>query len=135
MTLSGTSMGTMKYLARGLQLFQVFLSPSRTTTAQKEQSTCMERQLGNLHSDQLHHLASELLTLLQANPWESEYWCEFKSDVASLVQSLVGYAEYLSQKNKHMKLHHISATPVRELSSNLKVYSCIYHHPNINISD
>lgn len=77
-------MGTMKYLARGLQLFQVFLSPSRTTKHRK-------RQLGNLASDQLHHLASKLLTLLQANPWEREYWCEFKSDVASLVQSLVGY--------------------------------------------
>ena len=86
-----------------------------------EKTKHRKRERQNLSCDQLRHLASELLTLLQANPWERESWCGFKSDIASLDQSLVGYADYLSQKNKAMKLCHVSATPVRELSSNLRL--------------
>ena len=86
-----------------------------------EKTKHRKRERQNLSCDQLRHLASELLTLLQANPWERESWCGFKSDIASLAQSLVGYADYLSQKNKAMKLCHVSATPVRELSSNLRL--------------
>jgi hypothetical protein len=86
-----------------------------------EKTKHRKRQLTNMASDQLHHLASELLTLLQANYWEREYWREFKGDVAGLMQSLVGYTEYLSQKNKKVKHCHVLTTPVRELSSNLRL--------------
>ncbi|KAL5475675.1 hypothetical protein EMCRGX_G025520 [Ephydatia muelleri] len=104
-------MGTMTYLARGLPLFQIFKPFQGYNCPEKTKH----------RKCQLTNLASELLTLLQANPWEREYWCEFKGDVAGLIQSLVGYSEYLSQKNKQMKLYHVSSTPVRELSSNLRL--------------
>ena len=93
-----------------------------------EKAKHSKRAQQNRSCDQLRHLTSELLILLQANPWERESWCGFKSDIASLAQCLVGYADYLSQKNKTMKLHHVSATPVRELSSNLRL-KFILHHP------
>ena len=68
-----------------------------------------------------HIQARELLTLLQANLWEREGWRDFKQDVASLAQSLTGYVEYLTKKNKSMKLHHASPAPVRELSTHLRL--------------
>ena len=37
------------------------------------------------------------------------------------MQALAGYAEHLSQKNKIMEIHHVSATPVRDLSNHLQV--------------
>ena len=39
----------------------------------------------------------------------------------SLSESLSSYARYLNQKAKRMNLYHRSPTPIRELSSNLKL--------------
>ena len=69
----------------------------------------------------LNTMATELAVLLQSNAWEREYWSSFKEDVAGLARALAGYTEYLTQKNKIMKIHHASATPVRELSNHLRV--------------
>ena len=49
-----------------------------------------KREQRNLSCDQLRHLAGELSTLLQDNPWERELWCDFKHDVVGLAQPLVG---------------------------------------------
>ena len=74
-----------------------------------------KREQRNLSCDQLCHLAGELSTLLQDNPWERELWCDFKHDVAGLAQSLVG------SEGQDYVLHYVSTTPVQELSSNLRV--------------
>jgi len=74
-----------------------------------------------MSSDHLHHCVSELLILLQANPWERENWREFKQDVSNLASSISGYVEYLSQTNTVTKYNHTLPMPVRELSSNLQL--------------
>ena len=66
-------------------------------------------------------MATELAVLLQSNAWEREHWYKFKDDVGGLAQALSGNAEYLTQKNKVMKVHHASTTLVRELSNHLWV--------------
>lgn len=86
-----------------------------------EKTKHRKRQHGNLSRDQLNTMATELAVLLQSNAWEREHWCNFKEDVAGLVRALAGYAEYLTQKNKIVKVHHASATPVRELLNHLRV--------------
>ena len=66
-------------------------------------------------------LARSLATILQANLWEREGWCQLKPNIASLAQVLVQYIEYLSQKNEKAKRYHASPTPARELSENLRL--------------
>ena len=53
--------------------------------------------------------------------WDREGWCDFNQLVLALLQSLVGYIQYLSSKNKAVRLHHKSSTPVHEISNNLQV--------------
>ena len=68
----------------------------------------------------LQEFVLDLATALHKNYWDREAgWCELKKDVLLLSQSLAHYVDYLCTKNKLMKLHHQSALPVREISSNL----------------
>ena len=71
--------------------------------------------------EKLSEMASTLATVLQANLWEREGWCQLKLDIASLAHSLVQYVEYLSEKNDSVKRYHASPTPARELSDNLRL--------------
>jgi len=95
------------------QAFKDYNCPEKTKHRKREQR--------NMSSDHLRNCVSELLTLLQANPWERENWREFKLDVSNLASSISGYVEYLSQKNKVTKYNHSLPVPVRELSSNLRL--------------
>ena len=95
------------------QAFKDYNCPEKTKHRKREQR--------NMSSDYLRNCVSELLTLLQASPWERENWCGFKLHVSSLTSSISGYVEYLSQKNKVTKYNHTLPVPVRELSSNIRL--------------
>lgn len=63
----------------------------------------------------------DLSTILDEGYFKREGWCDFKDDLIQLLQSLAGYVQYLSAKNKVMKVHHKLLAPVRELSTNLHI--------------
>ena len=63
----------------------------------------------------------DLCTMLHANCWSREGWCQFKEPVECLLLSLAHYADYLFDKTKRMKTHHRSLTPAHELSTSLRV--------------
>ena len=116
----GISMAMKMYSLVDHQPYPVRLHLSKATINCSEKAKHRKRQHGNLSRDQLNTMATELAVLL-SNAWEREYWSSFKEDVAGLARALAGYTEYLTQKNKIMKIHHASATPVRELSNHLRV--------------
>ena len=85
-----------------------------------EKAKHRKRKQSNLSCDYLNAMATELAVLLKSNTWEREHWCKFK-DVGGPARALAGYAEYLTQKNNIMKVHHASTTPVHELLNHLRV--------------
>lgn len=73
----------------------------------------------------------DLSIILDESYLDRDGWYDFRQLLLCLLHSLSGYVEYLSSKNKAMKLHHKSPTPVRELGNNL----CIkYLTPSDDIS-
>ena len=45
----------------------------------------------------------------------------FKVHVELLAKSLADYADYLAEKNKHMKNHHSACNPSRQVEDNLSI--------------
>lgn len=86
-----------------------------------ELSKHRKRKTGNLSGEVLQQAAVDLSVIMNERFWERSGWCDMKQEVVSLIQSLTGYVEYLERKNKLMKLHHKSSTPVREISNNIHV--------------
>ena len=86
-----------------------------------ELSKHRKRRTCNLSADLIQQHVLELTTVLHAKYWSREGWLEFRGDVFNLSLSLAGYVEYLSEKNKKMKIRHKSPTPVRQLSEYLQV--------------
>ena len=80
-----------------------------------------KKQTCNLSINELQEFTLDLSVILDESYWDREGWCDFKQLVLALLQSLIGYIQYLSSKNKAVRLHHKSPTPVREISNNLRV--------------
>ncbi len=80
-----------------------------------------KRRTLNISSDQLNDFVHDLCTLLQHSYWQRPHWNELKLPVTELCESIAGYVEYLSIKNKRTKLNHRSPTPVRELGDNIRL--------------
>ena len=75
----------------------------------------------NISAEQLHEFALDITIILHCDFFDRPEWIEFKDEIISLSESLSSYARYLNQKAKRMNLYHRSPTPIRELSSNLKL--------------
>ena len=86
-----------------------------------ELSKHRKRRTSNLSAEVLQESALDLTAIMNESFWERPGWCELKQELLSLIQSLSGYIDYLAMKNKTMKLHHKSTTPVREIASNIHV--------------
>lgn len=80
-----------------------------------------KRRTGNISSDHLNGFVQDLCTVLCHDYWDRPNWFEIKPSIAELSESLAGYIEYLSMKNKRAKINHRSPTPVRDLGDNLKL--------------
>ena len=72
----------------------------------------------------LSTLASSLFQNLQGSFWSHASLQRLYQQTRSLVQSLAGYADYLSSQNKIMKDLHARSNPVRQLSDSMSV-KCI----------
>ena len=79
-----------------------------------------KRNLTNLSLNQLNHMSKSLVAVLQEKAWGRDKWRDFKPDVLALAESLAVYAEYLSTKNKVMKMQHDSPNPVQKISQNIR---------------
>lgn len=79
-----------------------------------------KRRTGNISSEQMNGLIQDLCTILHHDYWDQPNWLEIKPSIMELSESLPGYIEYLSMKNKKAKRNHRSPTPVRDLGENLK---------------
>ena len=79
------------------------------------------RRTVNISSLQLESFVQDLCIILDSVYWERPHWKELKPSVSQLCDSIACYIEYLAQKNKRAKINHRSPTPVRQISSNLKV--------------
>ena len=84
-----------------------------------ELSKHRKRRTYNLTIDVLQEFTLDLSVILDESYWDREGWCDFNQLVHALLQWLVGYIQYLSGKNKAVRLHHKSLTPVREIFNNL----------------
>ena len=80
-----------------------------------------KRLTANISAEQLHEYALEITLMLHIHFFDRAEWLSFKGELILLSESLSAYARYLNQKAKRMKLYHKSPTPIRELSSNLKL--------------
>ena len=84
-----------------------------------ERSRHRKRLTRNMSADCLHDFTLELATILQLPLWERSGWVELKIGFSNLLISLSTYIEYLTQKNKRVKLDHRSPTLVREISEHM----------------
>ena len=84
-----------------------------------ELSKHRKRRTINLSGHLMQQFVLDLCTMLHANYWSREGWCQFKEPVECLSLSLARYVDYLFDKTKRMKTHHRS--PARELSTSLRV--------------
>ncbi len=107
------------FAERAIQLPPLFQSFSKYNVPHL--SKHRRRRTFNISSMQLKSFVQELCTILDLCYWERPCWKELKVSVSQLCESLAAYVEYLTQKNKRVKLNHRSPTPVREVSSNLKI--------------
>ena len=80
-----------------------------------------KRRTANISSDQLNGFVQDLCSILQRTYWDRQQWRELKLPVTELCESIAGYVEYLSMKNKRSKTNHRSPTPVREMGDNLRL--------------
>ena len=84
-----------------------------------------KRRTINMSADVLKDFNLELSTLLHESYWNRECWFDIKPKVLMLLESLSGYVDYLTSKNKVMKLHHESPSPVHKVSGNLHI-KCLF---------
>ena len=103
----GILMGHMMFWANVAEAFLLVFS-RYVGYNNPEQSKHRKRSQTNLSSDQLRHLSNELVAVLQGSIWSRAKWIAFKPDVFALAECLAQYADYLSAKNKSMKVHHSS---------------------------
>ena len=76
-----------------------------------ELSKHRKREHRNLNADELRGLSSDLFAVL-LNPFlRRSSWGMLQVHIEILAQSLASYADYLGEKNKHMKIHHSTSTP------------------------
>ena len=80
-----------------------------------------KRLTSNISSEQLHEFALDITIMLNSNFFDRPEWINIRGELVSLSESLSAYARYLNQKAKRMNLYHRSPTPIRDLSSNLKL--------------
>ena len=80
-----------------------------------------KRQAGNMCSDILKSLAQSLFDNLQSSFWKKASWKWLQIEVTTLATSISGYADYLSTKNKAMKMIHARDAPVRQFSDSISV--------------
>jgi len=66
------------------------------------------------------HLTS-LLLCLQSTYWREPLFASFKKEIELLIESLLGYQNYLDSQNKKMRLSHGSCVPLRKLSESLSI--------------
>ena len=73
----------------------------------------------NLSSDKLREYAFDLSTILLESYWDRDDWISIKQHFIDLPFSSSSYSDHLVLKNKRMKRHHKSPTPVIEVSDHL----------------
>ena len=83
-----------------------------------ELSKHRKREHANLSGVGLRGLSSELFAVLLNPFWRRSTWSMFK---VLLAKSLADYADYLAEKNKHMKNHHSACNPSRQVEDNLSI--------------
>lgn len=89
-----------------------------------ELSKHRKRVMTNLSYSILDQHVDMLSSCLQCTYWDSSQpWKEFKIIVMSFVESLFGYMEHLSKKQKIVSRNHYSPTPVRSLPNNIQLVS------------
>ena len=81
-----------------------------------ELSKHRKREHTNFSEVDLRGLSSELFVLLLNSYWKRSAWSSFKTHIEALARSLVDYADYLSDQNKKMKIHHSQNLPSRQIS-------------------
>ena len=81
---------------------------------QPELSKQYKRETGNMCSDILKSLAQSLFDNLQSCFLSKTSWLQ--PEVTALATSISGYANYLTSKNKTMKVIHARDIPVRQFS-------------------
>ena len=91
---------------------------------QPERSKHRKRTMTNLSYSVLEQHVDVLSSCLQCTYWDSSLpWRQFKTVVMSFVESLVGYMEHLSKKQKISFRNHRSPTPIRSLGDNIQLIS------------
>ena len=105
------------FKSRGGEIPSVF--SSFTGYNLPEASKHRKRQIGNMSREVLQQHSRQLFLCLQASYWERSIWQPFRSDVETLARILAEYAEYLSEKNKQIKLVHTQLQPIRDMGDNM----------------
>lgn len=88
-----------------------------------EMSKHRKRSYPNLDEGTISRLSTSLYDCLLLPLWNRNGWDAFKTDIEQLASSLYNYSQYLNHQNKRVKRHHMSPSPVRDISNSL----CLKH--------
>ena len=84
-----------------------------------EASKHRKRTVQNMSKDKILSIAESLFKCLQEAYWKQPTFIQFQQDVEGLANAMAVYSDYLSRKNKQVKLNHSLESPVRQLSDSL----------------
>ena len=86
-----------------------------------ELSKHRKREHADLNGVELRGLSSDLFAVLLNPFWRRPTWSMFNVHVELLAKSMADYADYLAEKNKHMKSHHSTCVPSCQVEENLSI--------------